>query len=131
MKTEKQKKPVGRPSQLAETLELAHTYLYGGYESVGEVIPSIAGLACYAKKGRNNLYEYAKQNEEFKNILEAILSLQESKLLNSGLKGEFNATITKLVLSKHGYSDKVETVVNQDHEVTSIEVNVKNGKITD
>jgi len=107
-----QKNKVGRPSQLAETLEKAKEYLYGGYEAVGEVIPSIAGLACYTEKGRNNIYEYAKQSEEFQNILDGIMKLQESKLLNEGLKGNFNSTITKLILTKHGYSDKQEVAAS-------------------
>lgn len=100
--------PVGRPSELKATLEKAKEYLYGGYEAVGEVIPSIAGLACYAEKRRNTIYDYGSQDEEFSNILDAIMRLQESKLLNAGLKGEFNPTITKLILTKHGYSDKQE-----------------------
>ena len=104
----KQKNPVGRPSELAETMVKAREYLNGGYEIVGEVIPSIAGLACYTSKGRNTIYDYGKQDDEFSNILDGIMRLQESKLLNSGLKGEFNATITKLILTKHGYTDKQE-----------------------
>jgi hypothetical protein len=32
-------------------------------------------------------------------------------LLNNGLDGTFNPPITKMMLSKHGYSDKIE----QDH----------------
>lgn len=104
----KQANPVGRPSELAETLVKAKEYLYGGYEAVGEVIPSIAGLACYAEKSRGNIYAYGEQSEEFKDILEGIMRLQESKLLNSGLTGAFNSTITKLILTKHGYTDKQE-----------------------
>ena len=122
------KKPVGRPSQLDETLELAKSYLYGGYESVGEVIPSIAGLAGYAKKARKMIYDYAKASPEFSDIVEAILSLQESKLINNGLMGNYNSSITKLILTKHGYSDKVETVVNADEEITAVTVNVKSAK---
>ena len=106
--SDKKKNPVGRPSELFETLEKAKEYLYGGYEKFDEVIPSIAGLACYAGKGRNTIYDYASQNKEFSNILEALLALQESKLINRSLTGDFNPTITKLILSKHGYSDKVE-----------------------
>jgi hypothetical protein len=103
-----EKNQVGRPSELIETLETAKQYLNGGYEQVNEVIPSIAGLACYTGKSRNNIYEYGKQSIEFKYILDAILQLQESKLINEGLKGNFNSTIAKLILSKHGYSDKQE-----------------------
>ena len=80
----------------------------GGYEEVGETVPNIAGLACYLSKARSRVYEYGEQNEEFKDILESILALQESKLLSGGLKGDYNPTITKLMLTKHGYSDKSE-----------------------
>lgn len=100
--------PVGRPSELVATLEKAKDYLNGGYEVVGEVIPSIAGLACYSGKMRNTIYDYGKQDVEFSNILSALLQLQESKLLNQGLLGNFNPSITKLILTKHGYSDRVE-----------------------
>ena len=31
---------------------------------------------------------------------------QEKDLINKGLTGDFNSTITKLILTKHGYSDK-------------------------
>jgi len=103
------KNPVGRPSELTpELIERAREYLLGGYESVGEVVPNIAGLACYLSKARSRVYEYGEQNQEFKDILESILALQESKLLSGGLKNEYNATITKLMLTKHGYSDKQE-----------------------
>ena len=36
-------------------------------------------------------------------------------LLNKGLAGEFNATIAKLLLANHGYSDR------QQHEVSGPE----------
>lgn len=118
-KSEKVKRPVGRPSELAETLVKAKEYLYGGYESVGEVIPSVAGLACYTEKSRPNIYRYGDESEEFRNILDGIMKLQESKLLNEGLKGNFNSTITKLILTKHGYSDKVEQdVTSSDGSMT-------------
>ena len=116
----KEANPVGRPSQLAETLVKAKEYLYGGYEAVGEVIPSIAGLACYCEKGRNTIYDYGSQDEEFSNILEGIMRLQESKLLNSGLTGAFNSTITKLILTKHGYTDKIEQDIKAEVTTPSL-----------
>ncbi|CRL46012.1 hypothetical protein SGGMMB4_04219 [Sodalis glossinidius str. 'morsitans'] len=102
------KNKVGRPSKFAESLTKANEYLMGGYETVGDVVPSIAGLACYLGKSRSRVYEYSEQNAEFKDILEGILALQENRLINKGLQGEFNATIAKLMLTKHGYSDKQE-----------------------
>lgn len=103
-----EKKKVGRPSELAECLVRAKKYLLGGFKDVEEVVPSIAGLACYLGKSRSRVYEYGKLNEEFQDTLEAIQSLQESLLVNKGLTGDFNATITKLMLSNHGYSEKQE-----------------------
>ncbi|WP_334324336.1 DNA-packaging protein [Gilliamella apicola] len=100
------KKKVGRPSELAECLIKAKEYLLGGFKDVEEVVPSIAGLACYLGKARSRVYEYGKSNEEFKDTLEAIQSLQESLLVNKGLTGEFNSPIVKLMLANHGYSEK-------------------------
>ncbi|MEQ1967688.1 DNA-packaging protein [Xenorhabdus nematophila] len=100
---------VGCPSKLNdELIAKAKTYLYGGYTEHEAVIPSVAGLACYLGIARSTVYEYAKLNAEFSDTLEGILALQESRLINKGLSGEFNATITKLMLSNHGYSEKQE-----------------------
>ncbi|ACJ10177.1 DNA-packaging protein [Bacteriophage APSE-2] len=104
------KKKMGRPSKLTVSLEKAKAYLMGEYKTVGDVVPNIAGLACYLNISRSTIYEWSSSsNVEFSDIVEGILALQENKLLNSGLKGEFNPTITKLMLSKHGYADKQET----------------------
>ena len=102
------KKKVGRPSELAECLIKAKEYLLGDYETFGDVVPSVAGLACYLGKHKSSMYEYAKQNKEFSDTLEAIKTLQENKLINGGLTSSFNPTITKLMLSNHGYSEKQE-----------------------
>lgn len=102
------KNKVGRPSKLADSIEKAKEYLMGGYETVGDVVPSVAGMACYLGISRSRAYEYAKQSEEFKDTLDDIQTLQERGLVNKGLSGEFNATITKLMLANHGYSDKAE-----------------------
>ncbi|CAQ85207.1 MULTISPECIES: DNA-packaging protein [Photorhabdus] len=100
---------VGCPTKLNdELISRAKEYLYGGYVEHEAVIPSVAGLACYLDIARSTIYEYAKQSNEFSDTLEGILALQESKLINKGLVGEFNATITKLMLANHGYSDKQE-----------------------
>ncbi|HCT3692519.1 TPA: DNA-packaging protein [Proteus mirabilis] len=108
-----QSKQVGCPSKLTdELIAKAKEYLYGGYESFGDVVPSVAGLSCYLAIARSTTYEYAKQDSvqgrEFSDIVEGILSLQENKLINGGLKGDFNASIAKLMLAKHGYSEKQE-----------------------
>ena len=113
-----QSKQVGCPSKLTnELIAKAKEYLYGGYkENEGQGIPRIAGLACYLGIARSTVYEYGKQDSdlgrEFSDTLDGIMAFQEMKLINSGLAGDFNATITKLMLANHGYSEKQEV----DHQ---------------
>lgn len=100
-----------------EMVEKAGEYLSGGYEVDGSVIPSTAGLAEYLGIARSTLYLWGEDEEkpEFSDILQSIQSKQERLLLNSGLKGDFNSAITKLVLGKHGYHDKQDnTHANPD-----------------
>lgn len=102
---------VGRPSKLAESLQPAREYLEGGYEIDGAVIPTVAGLACYLGVSRSTVNKWAAEDTAeggFSDIVEGILSMQEFKLVNGGLKGDYNSTIAKLMLTKHGYSDKAE-----------------------
>ncbi|OCG58767.1 hypothetical protein A9G41_08120 [Gilliamella sp. Nev5-1] len=97
----------GRKPKLKEMLELGQEYLHKqGYINNGEVIPYVAGLALYANCSRSSLYNYASSSEEFKDALELIKARQEVELINKGLKGEFNASIAKLMLANHGYSEK-------------------------
>ena len=103
--------PTGRPTDYnGSILEKSNAYLKS-YTEEGDVIPSIAGLACVLKISRTTIYDWAKQEDkkEFSYILADILSKQEKVLMNKGLNGEFNSAIVKLVLGKHGYSDKAET----------------------
>ncbi|MCX8602669.1 MULTISPECIES: DNA-packaging protein, partial [unclassified Gilliamella] len=101
--TKGEKKKIGRPSELADCLVKAKEYLLGDYETFGDVVPSVAGLACYLGKHKSSMYSYAEQSKEFSDTLEAIKTLQENKLINGGLTSSFNPTITKLMLSNHGY----------------------------
>lgn len=102
---------MGRPTDYTpETLEKAWAYVNGGWEDVGDKVPSIAGLACEIDVRRETCHAWAKDPEkaEFSNILGLISEKQERVLANSGLDGTFNASITKLMMSKHGYSDRVD-----------------------
>lgn len=78
-------------------------------ENHTEVIPSIAGLSVYLGVSRSTVYEWEKSIKEFSDILSQIMGIQETILINKGLQGKFVAPITKLMLTKHNYSDKVET----------------------
>lgn len=99
-------KKIGRPSELAECLDKAKNYLLGDYKTVGDIVPSVAGLACYLGKHKSTMYSYAEQSQAFSDTLAAIKTLQENRLINGGLNGSFNSTITKLMLANHGYREK-------------------------
>lgn len=71
-------------------------------------LPSIEGLAKYLHINRDTLYDWAKTYQEFSDILEQIRVEQADKLINNGLAGTYNSTIAKLILTKHGYTDRAD-----------------------
>lgn len=82
-------------------------------------LPTIEGLAVHLGVWRSTLYDWAAPSSdvyhvEFHDIFEQLKALQASMLIQNGLKGEYNATITKLLLTKHNYSDKQETDIKSD-----------------
>lgn len=83
-----------------------------------ESIHSIEGLADYINISRSNIYLWASQEgkEAFSDILEKIREKQSKTLINKGLKGEYNSAITKLMLTKHGYADKIENDITSKGE---------------
>lgn len=125
----------GRPSIYTPgLLERARDYVLN-YADYGDMIPSIAGLACELKISRDTCHSWAKDDDkpEFSDIIRDIAQAQERKLVNGGLSGDLNPQITKLVLAKHGYSDKQEIdhtssdgSMSQQHNVT-IELVKPNG----
>jgi len=121
---DEQKTHIGRPTKLTDELvSKAKLYLLGEHEVVGDIVPSHAGLCCYLGVVKSTLYAMAKDDSElgrdFSNTLSAIMVKQESKLINGGLSSNYNAAITKLMMSNHGYSDKQE---KEDTDSRLIEV---------
>lgn len=100
----------GRPTEYSpEIVQAAWDYVDGGWKENGASIPSLVGMCRVLKRGKSTLYDWAKDpTKEFSDIIESLNELQEEILAENGLTGEFNASITKLLLTKHGYSDKQE-----------------------
>jgi hypothetical protein len=102
---------LGRPTDYSEEkLALARIYLEGGWEEQGDVVPQIAGLALAMGVDRTTVYDWAKHEDkiDFSYIFTRVQAIQERGLINKGLSGDFNPAITKMMLTKHGYSDKQE-----------------------
>ena len=68
----------------------------------------LEGLSLFLKVNRDTLYTWAKEHPEFSDILDDLRNAQAEKLINNGLSGDYNPTIAKLILTKHGYHDKVD-----------------------
>ena len=104
--TEPTKHAGGRPTKYTpELLEECRKYL-----KEYDVLPSIEGLAIHLDVSRDTLQVWAKDDDkpEFSDIYAKLMAMQERDLIKNGLMGVFNASITKMILTKHGYSDKVD-----------------------
>ena len=86
----------------------AQAYLEGYWQELGHATPHLAGLATHLGVSRKTLYNWRDANEEFLHILDSLMAVQESTLWNNGLNGTFQPTLVKLMLTKHGYSDRQE-----------------------
>ena len=71
-------------------------------------VPTKGGLARFLGVARDTLYEWAKEYPEFSDIMEDIGAEQEDRLINGGLSGDYNPTISKVLLTKHGYREGIE-----------------------
>lgn len=104
----------GRPTVYGpEIIKKARGYLTS-YKDMGDPVPTVAGLACVLGTTRKTCHEWANQPDksEFRDILDELAQRQERELIGQGLVGNFNAPITKMMLTKHGYSDKIESEVS-------------------
>ena len=100
----------GQPTSYSdETVSKVGEYL----SNCPDALPSIVGLAIYLEVTTKTVYNWAKVEgrEDFLHTLDQINDAQHNTALNKGLTGDFNATITKLVLANHGYHDKSESEV--------------------
>ena len=100
---------MARPTkQTPEIIEAAKAYL-DNYEAAGDVVPSLVGLAIALNVSRSTINLWiTDKDSEFSDIGDAVMAKQAQALFSGGLKGEYNAAIAKLMLTKHGYSDKQE-----------------------
>ena len=101
----------GRPTDYTpEMLELCRDYI----DNCPDKVPMVVGLCKHINRGSSTVYQWAKDDDkaEFADILDEIKDLQHLKLINSGLNSEFNSAITKMMMTKHGYSEKVQQEVS-------------------
>ena len=103
----------GRPTRYTpELIEATHKYIATDWQAAGDAIPSVAGLSLAVGVPQSTLYDLMHRYSEYRALIDQLLAVQQQRLLTNGLNGTFNPTIAKLILGRHGYSDKVD--VQQD-----------------
>lgn len=105
---------MGRPTNFNDTIvDKSLDYIENFDTKYGDAVPSVVGLCAVLKRARATLYAWAdpkhpSYQESFSDILRAINEKQEQVTFNRALTGDYNAAIAKLLLGKHGYSDRVQ-----------------------
>ncbi len=80
-----------------------------GFERLVKVkLPTIEGLALYLGTSRDILYDWEVKDEEFSYIMKDLRAKQADMLISNGLSGDYNPTIAKVLLTKHGYREGTE-----------------------
>jgi len=81
-----------------------------GYDrKVNVKLPTIEGFAIFINVSKKTLYNWRDENPKFLHALEKIEVEQKRRLLDSGLSGDYNSTIAKLILSSnHGMTEKTD-----------------------
>lgn len=106
----------GRPTDLDEDVVNQVWEYLETYRKHGDIVPTIEGLACFIKCSVSAIYQWESRESEngsqFKEAVNAVRASQGKELLNGGLDGSLNSGITKLILTKHGYSDKTQQEVS-------------------
>jgi hypothetical protein len=100
----------GRPSKYKPEYDDKALEYLERYEELGELVPTVAGLAMYLGVARSSVNLWAIQDDKpgFSEAFERIKTCQEIKLVSGGLGGAYNSAISKLMLHNHGYSEKTE-----------------------
>ena len=99
----------------SSTIELlAEDYLVAYQEDDVEVIPTVAGLAKYIGTTKKTIERYrngdGKEDTRLGTMIERIEDIQEIITVSKGLTGAFKPNVVAMILSKHGYSTKVDNV---------------------
>lgn len=118
----------GRPTKYNKELQAkADEYVDGGFWKE-EVVPTQEGLSLYIEVALSTVKAWASDGShpEFSATLERCKSKQAQMLATGALKGDLNATIAKLMLANHGYSERLQQDnISSDGSMTPKEMPTK------
>lgn len=95
-------------------IDLAASYLDGAWRDVGDVVPTLAGMALYIGVNLGTLKRLADKCDALMSMCEYVQTLNHHAIINGGLAGHLNPAIVRAMMGTHGYSDKVDTTVTVD-----------------
>ncbi len=75
-------------------------------------VPTIEGLASYVGIATSTVYEWEKKHDEFSEVIATLRQNQADRLISNGLSGDYNPTIAKVLLTKHGYREGLDQTTN-------------------
>jgi hypothetical protein len=127
----------GRPTKLnQELIDLAAKYLKK-HDNFGakSMLPTVERLSIILNVNRDTLYAWDALPEEektplhvaFSDIFMRLKAVQADKLLQMGLTGRYNPVITKLMLTKHDYTDKTQTDLTTNGKELSLPMPILGG----
>ena len=123
----KKKAKVGPPTKYGPKMLEKIAYYVDNHNcaEIDDRVPTINGLAYYIKVVPSTIHKWRSEKPELSDTLDMLKCNQARLLENGGLSGEYNATISKLMLHNHGYSDKQEveqtsTIINMDSDDSAL-----------
>jgi|TARA_B110000046_G_C12821492_1_gene325617 hypothetical protein len=94
---------MSRPTKYTpKLLDKANHYL----NSYTRLIPSNQDLCLHLDISETTLYRWAEEHEQFRDILGKVKLTQFTVAMDGGLGGDLNANLVKLLMGKHGLSEK-------------------------
>jgi hypothetical protein len=86
----------------------------GGVSRIYQVrLPTIEGFIAYLGHAKRTIYDWRAIHSEVDEALERIKQEQLQRLIDEGLGGYYNPTITKLILSaNHGMKEEISTEIS-------------------
>tara|TARA_R110000764_G_scaffold2108_1_gene9170 strand:- start:125 stop:493 length:369 start_codon:yes stop_codon:yes gene_type:complete len=94
---------MSRPTKYTpKLLDKANHYL----NNYTRLIPSNQDLCLHLDISETTLYRWAEEHEQFRDILGKVKLTQFTVAMDGGLGGDLNANLVKLLMGKHGLSEK-------------------------
>lgn len=114
----------GRPTKLTEELVGQAWEYLESCSSMGthQLLPTIEGLALTLHISKETMYQWEKENDDFSDVLRELRDTQANKLMQNSLMNRYNSTISKLMLSKHGYIEQRQDDITSGGEKLGVEL---------